>query len=73
MDGIDLTKELSRLSFDVPVMVMTGHSDGGSREIALRAGAREFLTKPFPASDLIAGLHRMLLRCNPFKEHEFQK
>ena len=27
MDGIDLTKELSRLSFDVPVMIMTGHSD----------------------------------------------
>jgi len=47
MDGIALTRELRQSFSNLPVMIMTGHSDDDHRETAFRAGAREFLGKPF--------------------------
>ena len=73
MDGIALTRELSHDFSDLPVMIMTGHSDDDYKAIALRAGAREFLSKPFDVPDLIAKLHRMLLGHNLAKEQEAPK
>jgi CheY-like chemotaxis protein len=61
MDGIALTRELRRHFSNLPVMIITGHSDEGCREVALRAGAREFLSKPFEFSELMEKLHNMLL------------
>lgn len=68
MDGITLTRQLSQDTSHLPVMVMTGHSDDDYKEIALRAGAREFVNKPFDVPDLITKLHRMLLGHNLAKE-----
>jgi CheY-like chemotaxis protein len=62
MDGITLTRELGQYFSDLPVLVMTSHSEDRYKEAALRAGAREFLTKPFHVSDLITKLHRMILQ-----------
>ncbi len=64
MDGITLTKNLTRYFTNLPVMVMTGQFDGGSRESALTAGARDVLGKPFAISELKVRLHKML----PVKE-----
>ena len=60
MDGIALTRELRQHFSSLPVMVMTGYSDDDHRETAFRAGAREFLSKPFDIPDLIKKLHGML-------------
>jgi CheY-like chemotaxis protein len=60
MDGIALTRELRQCFPDLPVMIITGHSDNEYKETAFRAGAQEFVTKPFNASDLIAKLHKAL-------------
>ena len=60
MDGIALTREIRQQFSSLPVMVMTGHSDEEYRESAFRAGAKEFLSKPFDISDLIKKLHGML-------------
>ena len=60
MDGITLTRELSRHFSDLPVLIMTSHSDDDYQETAIRAGAKQFLSKPFGVSDLITRLHRML-------------
>ena len=60
MDGIALTREIRQHFSSLPVMVMTGHSDEEYRESAFRAGAKEFLSKPFDISDLIKKLHGML-------------
>ena len=60
MDGIALTRELRQQFSSLPVMVMTGYSDDDHRETAFRAGAREFLSKPFDIPDLIKKLHGML-------------
>ena len=60
MDGIALTREIRQQFPSLPVMVVTGHSDEEHRESAFRAGAKEFLSKPFDISDLIKKLHGML-------------
>jgi CheY-like chemotaxis protein len=73
MDGIALTKELSKHYSDLPVMIMTSHSDDDHKAIAFQAGAREFLSKPFAVPDLIAKLHRMLPGHNLTKEQEVPK
>jgi CheY-like chemotaxis protein len=60
MDGIALTRELRQYFSSLPVMIMTGRSDEDCKEVALRAGAREFLSKPFEVSELTGKLHRIL-------------
>ena len=61
MNGLALTSEIRQHFSSLPVMIMTGHTDDDSRESAFRAGAREFLSKPFDVPDLIRKLHGMLL------------
>ena len=68
MDGIALTRKLRQYFPDLPVMIMTGCSDDDCKEIAFRAGAREFLSKPFDLPDLIRKLHRILPGHNLAKE-----
>ena len=68
MDGIALTREIRQQFSSLPVMVMTGHSDEEYRESAFRAGAKEFLSKPFDLPDLIMKLHRILPGHNLAKE-----
>ena len=56
MDGIALTSELQQQFSELPVMIMTGKSDGRYKEMALRAGATEFVKKPFDVSDFVTRL-----------------
>ncbi len=60
MDGIALTKELSRRGHGIPVMVLTGHSKEYSEEAVFVAGAREFIRKPFSIDEFILRFHRMM-------------
>ena len=45
--GLDLQQELSRAGVRIPIIFITGHGDEKMRLQALRAGAVEFLSKPF--------------------------
>ena len=60
MDGITLTRELTRCFLDLPVMLMTAHDDDSLEGSAKNAGAREFLRKPFDISEFLTKFHRML-------------
>jgi len=51
MDGITLTKELSKHYQSLPVMVMTGYTEEYSAETVIASGAREFIKKPFSISE----------------------
>ena len=51
MDGITLTKELSKHDQNLPVMVMTGYTEEYSAETIIASGAREFIKKPFSISE----------------------
>ena len=60
MDGITLTRKLTRNFSHLPVMVMTAQFDGDSAETAFMAGARDVISKPFEISEFMVRLHKML-------------
>src|SRR4030042_6041059 len=60
MDGIALTKEFSKHYQNLPVMIMTGHTEEYSAEIAIASGAREFINKPFSVSEFLIRFEKMM-------------
>ncbi len=60
MDGITLTKELSKQYQNLPVMVMTGYTEDYTAEAATASGAREFIYKPFSISEFLIRLDKMM-------------
>ncbi|WP_244646712.1 sigma-54-dependent transcriptional regulator [Sphingomonas sp. CFBP 8760] len=56
--GIELFRRLRECDPDLPVLLMTGHADVPMAVDALRAGAWDFLTKPFDPEALLAALAR---------------
>jgi FixJ family two-component response regulator len=53
MSGLDFQSELHRANIQVPVIFMTGHGDIPMSVRAMKAGAVEFLTKPFRDQDML--------------------
>jgi FixJ family two-component response regulator len=51
--GLDLQEELSRLGINLPVIFMTGHGDIPMTVRAMKAGAIDFLSKPFRDQDML--------------------
>lgn len=60
MDGIDFVKELRTQEYAVPVVLLTGHGDVGHAVEAMRAGAEDFLEKPYESAHLMAVVRRTL-------------
>lgn len=56
--GLDLQRGLSRAGIDIPVIVITGHGDIPMSVTAMKAGAIDFLTKPFRDQDLLDAIQR---------------
>jgi FixJ family two-component response regulator len=62
MSGLTFQKELARVGVDLPVIFITGHGDIPMSVRAMKAGAVEFLTKPFHDQDLLDAIHAALER-----------
>ncbi len=60
MDGITLTSEISIQYPRLPIMVMTAFDEEYSAGIAISAGAREFIKKPFSLEEFVIRLHKMI-------------
>jgi two-component system C4-dicarboxylate transport response regulator DctD len=58
MSGIELFRALGERDPELPVIVITGHGDIEMAVDALKAGAWDFLTKPFQPATLIAAVAR---------------
>jgi len=56
MDGLELKKRLNQLNIDLPVVVVTGHGDIATAVAAMRAGAKDFIEKPFTDEAILAGI-----------------
>lgn len=54
MGGLEVLKELKRRGDDAEVVVMTAFGDVDAAVATLRAGAHDFLTKPFQSADALA-------------------
>ena len=53
ISGMELQEKLLQAGIPIPIIVMTGHGDIPMVRKVLKAGAVEFLTKPFPAEELL--------------------
>lgn len=60
LNGLELQQALTEANRPVPIIFVTGHGDIPTSVRAMRAGATDFLSKPFDASDLIAAIERAL-------------
>jgi FixJ family two-component response regulator len=57
LNGLDFHRALVKSNIDLPVIFITGHGDVPMSVRAIKAGAIEFLTKPFRDQDLIDAIH----------------
>ena len=53
VSGLDFQAELTKSNTDIPIIFITGHGDIPMTVKAMKAGAVEFLTKPFRDQDLL--------------------
>jgi diguanylate cyclase (GGDEF)-like protein len=60
LDGLSLTREISKRSQDLPVMVITGFVDERTSLEVLDAGAMDFITKPFSTEELAVRVEKMM-------------
>ena len=60
--GLDLQRELTGSGIEIPIIFMTGHGDIPMTVRAMKAGAVEFLTKPYRRSDLLAAIRAAIDR-----------
>lgn len=60
MDGLTLQRKLAELGVCLPVIVMTGHGDVPIAVQALKAGALDFIEKPFDDETLLAAVQAAL-------------
>ncbi|MCI0997000.1 response regulator transcription factor [Pseudomonas corrugata] len=62
MSGLDFQQEMARLNLQLPVIFITAHGDIPMSVKAMKAGALEFLTKPFREQDLLDAISQGLNR-----------
>jgi FixJ family two-component response regulator len=62
MSGLTFHKELAKEGLALPVIFITGHGDIPMSVRAMKAGAVEFLTKPFHDQDLLDAIHAAIGR-----------
>jgi len=62
LSGLDLQRDLAETSIHIPIIFITGHGDIPMSVRAMKAGAIEFLTKPFRDQDLLDAIQQALER-----------
>ena len=62
LSGLDLQKQMAEADMEIPIIFITGHGDIAMTVQAMKAGAVEFLTKPFRDQDLLDAIQQALDR-----------
>jgi formate hydrogenlyase transcriptional activator len=62
LSGLDLQQELAKADAQIPIIFITGHGDIPMSVRAMKAGAIEFLTKPFRDEDLLNAVEQAIKR-----------
>jgi FixJ family two-component response regulator len=72
LSGLDFQAELARARVTIPIIFITGHGDIPMTVKAMKAGAVEFLTKPFREQDLLDAVNLALNRDRKRREEATQ-
>jgi RNA polymerase sigma factor (sigma-70 family) len=70
LSGLDFQRELATRNICIPIVFLTGHGDIPMSVRAMKAGAVEFLTKPFRDQDLLDAVRVALDRDHARREQE---
>lgn len=68
--GLDFQRELAEANIHIPVIFITAHGDIPMSVRAMKAGAVEFLTKPYRPQDLLDAIHLALERDRDRRQQE---
>jgi two-component system, LuxR family, response regulator FixJ len=69
MDGLEVQATLAELGVTMPVIVLTGHGDVSIAVRAMKAGAVDFLEKPFEKAGLLAAIEQAFVRLDDADAH----
>ena len=72
LSGLDLQHELAAAQLDLPIIFITGYGDVPMTVRAMKAGAVEFLTKPFGDDVLLSAIRQAIERSRAALDHEAQ-
>ena len=70
MDGLELRQHLTDRSLDFPLIVITGHGDVPLAVRAMKAGAVDFIEKPFASEAILSSLEAALSRLTTPSEED---
>ena len=70
ISGLDLQRQLADANVHIPIIFITGHGDIPMSVRAMKAGAIEFLTKPFRDQDLLDAIQVALERDRATRQRE---
>ena len=70
ISGLAFQRKLAEAKIPIPIIFITGHGDIPMSVRAMKAGAIEFLTKPFRDQDLLDAIHAALERDATRREEE---
>jgi len=62
LSGLDLQKRMAEVNIEIPIVFITGYGDVPTSVQAMKAGAVEFLTKPFADRDLLDAIQQAIKR-----------
>jgi FixJ family two-component response regulator len=62
LSGLDLQKRMAELEMEIPIVFLSGHGNIPSSVQAMKAGAVEFLTKPFDDEELLHAIREAIER-----------
>ena len=54
MDGLEFSRQIADMNIDLPMIVITAHTDLDSAVAAYQSGAFEYLPKPFDVDDAVS-------------------
>src|SRR4029434_5734470 len=72
LSGLGLQQELAKANIRIPIIFITGHGDIPTSVRAMKAGAAEFLTKPFRDQDLVDAIRQCIERDRAAREQRSQ-
>ena len=70
ISGLDFQRQLAEANIHIPIIFITGHGDIPMTVRAMKAGAVEFLTKPFRDQDLLDAIQLALERDRTRRQQE---